>query len=619
MIRLNIKDKFLIFIILIVLINFAKFYLSGSVWHDYPLESHINFSSVNEFLETGIPVIPYWENSSLALDQLNYMTLGKVFIDSLIFKLLKIDIQTYYYVYFVEYLFFIIVLFRLSKNINTQIFKYLFILLLLIDGLFSNLIRVELAYGVGFSLLAAKYLLEEPKKSTTLLAGIFSCLAAIFFIMLGILLISSVVIYQLIELKNGKNKLKDISYFFIGLFIPFIVINLWLTYFLNFQEISNIINIIFLYIANSSATFLTFERLESYLIIFSDLFFSYSGVSILTPLLLIFSENLFNFKNLDKKHQRLVKFIICSLCSYFILAVFFPLHFYGLRLSWILPFLLISFFINLEKNSNINFKFLIFLAFCYYLEQNLFHYMVRDYFNTSIKSYILINALSTLTLFFIIIVNKEKIKLLISAPIKQNIPHTKITLLTLICFSLIFLSNSFITLNQKLNENILENNFESIIDLRKNIQELLSKKEGVNSIITNWPMEFLFDKKYKLHGYDSYMIHKKSRKFLHGVPSKTPKSVVLIFNQNKEIDGFSPRVININSKSDFAKPNKSIKDHTSIYIKGHTFILKQKVNTKKYLIYYYEYTSLLFEDVDLYLDILHPSEYQNYIQEYEKI
>ena len=100
-----IKNHFLLFLTLIVLIKFLKYYLNGDVWINYNLEGHVNFSSIKTFLETGIPSIPYWQNSSLALDQLNYMTLGKVFIDSLIFTIFKLDIETYYYVYLVEYLF----------------------------------------------------------------------------------------------------------------------------------------------------------------------------------------------------------------------------------------------------------------------------------------------------------------------------------------------------------------------------------------------------------------------------------------------------------------------------------------------------------------------------------
>ena len=614
-----IKNRFLLFLILIVLIKFLQFYLNGAVWINYPLEGHINFSSIKTFLETGIPSIPSWQNSSLAVDQLNYITLGKVFIDSLIFTTFKLDLETYYYVHFVEYLFLIFVLYLLSSSINNQIFKYLFILLLLIDGLFSNLIRVELMYGVGFSLLASKYLLKEPRYSTSLVAGIFSSLAIIFFTMLGTLIISAAGLYLITQLKRREVKLKNITYFFLGLSLPVGFVSIWLFYFLDIQEITKIFNVIALYINNYNTTFISIERLESYAAVFSELLLSYSGVSLLMPLILIFSVNLFNFQSLEIRHQKLVIFIVCTLLTYSILAAFFPLHYYGLRLSWILPFLLISFFLNLEKNSNLDFMVLIFFAFCYCVQQILFQYFIRSYFNLDLYTYLITNALSTLALFLIIIINKKTIKRLIEIVREKYLTQKNIIFLTLISCIFIYISNSFVAFSSDIKANNNGNNFASIVDLSENVHNLLSQKENINSIVTNWPLEFLFAKTYEIHGYDSYMIHRKSRKFLHGVPNNPPDSVILIYHQDRTKDNLLPRLIRTNSKSDFAKPSESIEDHTSIYVKGHTFSLKERIETKKYFINYYEYTPILFEDVDLYLDVLHPAEFQNYIIAYEKL
>tara|TARA_B110000438_G_scaffold297096_1_gene342914 strand:- start:5091 stop:6872 length:1782 start_codon:yes stop_codon:yes gene_type:complete len=593
--------------------------LNGAVWINYPLEGHINFLSIKTFLETGIPSIPYWQNSSLAVDQLNYITLGKVFIDSLIFTIFKLDLETYYYVHFVEYLFLIFVFYLLSSSINNQIFKYIFILLLLIDGLFSNLIRVELMYGVGFSLLASQYLLKEPRYSTSLVAGIFSSLAVIFFTMLGTLVISAAVLYLITQLKRREVKLKNITYFFLGLSLPVGFVSTWLWYFLDIQEITKIFNVIALYINNYNTTFLSIERLESYAAVFSELLLSYSGVSLLMPLLLIFSVNLFNFQSLERRHQKLVIFIVCTLLTYSILAAFFPLHYYGLRLSWILPFLLISFFLNLEQNSKLHLTVLIFFAFCYCVQQILFHYFIRSYFNLDLYTYLISNALSTLALFLIIIFYKKTIKRLITLVREKHLSQKKIIFLTLISCIFIYLSNNFVAFSSAIKDNKNGNNFESIVDLRENVHNLLSQKENINSIVTNWPLVFLFNKTYEVHGYDSYMVHRKSRKFLHGVPNNSPDSVILIYHQDRTKDNLLPRLIRANSKSDFAKPSGSIEDHTSIYVKGHTFSLKERIKTKKFFINYYEYTPILFEDVDLYLDVLHPAEFQNYIIAYEKL
>jgi hypothetical protein len=253
------------------------------------------------------------------------------------------------------------------------------------------------------------------------------------------------------------------------------------------------------------------------------------------------------------------------------------------------------------------------------VQQILFHYFIRSYFNLDLYTYLISNALSTLALFLIIIINKKTIKRLISLVREKYLTQKKIISLTLISCIFIYLSNSFVAFSSAIKDNRNGNNFESIVDLRENVHNLLSQKESINSIVTNWPLEFLFAKTYEVHGYDAYMIHRKSRKFLHGVPYNPPDSVILIYHQNRTKDNLLPRLIRTNSKSDFAKPIESIEDHTSIYVKGHTFSLKERIETKKYFINYYEYTPILFEDVDLYLDVLHPAEFQNYIIAYEKL
>ena len=458
--------------------------------------------------------------------------------------------------------------------------------------------------------------LSIPTRTPTVPIG---ALAIIFFTMLGTLIISTAVLYLLTQLKRREVKLKNITYFFLGLSLPVGFVSIWLFYFLDIQEITKIFNVIALYINNYNTTFISIERLESYAVVFSELLISYSGVSLLMPLLLIFSCNLFCFKSLERRHQKLVIFIVCALITYTILAAFFPLHYYGLRLSWILPFLLISFFYNLEKNSNLDLTILIFIAFCYCVQQILFHYFIRSYFNLDLYTYLISNALSTLALFLIIIINKKTIKRLIALIREKYLTQKKIISLTLISCIFIYLSNSFVAFSSDIKANKNGNNFESIVDLRENVHNLLSQKESINSIVTNWPLEFLFAKTYEVHGYDSYMIHRKSRKFLHGVPNNPPDSVILIYHQDRTKDNLLPRLIRTNSKSDFAKPIESIEDHTSIYVKGHTFSLKERIETKKYFINYYEYTPILFEDVDLYLDVLHPAEFQNYIIAYEKL
>ena len=157
-----------------------------------------------------------------------------------------------------------------------------------------------------------------------------------------------------------------------------------------------------------------------------------------------------------------------------------------------------------------------------------------------------------------------------------------------------------------------------LLELKDNISKNLNDRTNVKSIITNWPIEDFFDEKYLLHAYSFFMVHRKSRKFLTGVPSIQPDLVIFITNKNRGKDYFFDNLSNLRSKIPGDKKRISFRNHKTIFVKGYGYKLFLSESTENYNINFYELSDIKYEKVDLYFEKLKPNIFQQYIKSYDE-
>ncbi|MDC1242494.1 hypothetical protein N8Z86_00005, partial [Amylibacter sp.] len=98
-------------------------------------------------LKNGIPSLPYWQNSSVGVDIVNYIVLGKPFVDALLSKVLDLQLNNFYQTHFFELFFTLLVLALIIKKNNSVRLFWLIFSLALLDAQFNHLIRPDLGYG----------------------------------------------------------------------------------------------------------------------------------------------------------------------------------------------------------------------------------------------------------------------------------------------------------------------------------------------------------------------------------------------------------------------------------------------------------------------------------------
>ena len=124
-------------------------------------------------LKNGIPSLPYWQNSTVGVDIVNYIVLGKPFVDALLSKVLDLQLSNFYQTHFFEHFFTLLVLALIIKKNNSVRLFWLIFSLVLLDRQFISLIRAELGYGVSLGLLACFFFISPQKQNSQIFLGRF--------------------------------------------------------------------------------------------------------------------------------------------------------------------------------------------------------------------------------------------------------------------------------------------------------------------------------------------------------------------------------------------------------------------------------------------------------------
>tara|TARA_B100000780_G_scaffold277487_1_gene248301 strand:- start:53 stop:1780 length:1728 start_codon:yes stop_codon:yes gene_type:complete len=568
-------------------------------------------------LKNGIPSLPYWENSSVGVDIVNYIVLGKPFVDALLSKVLDLQLNNFYQTHFFELFFTLLVLALIIKKNNSVRLFWLIFSLALLDGQFNHLIRPDLGYGISLGLLACFFSLVHKNKTVRFFwGGFFSVISVIFFAAVGTLIVVSLTTYLLWQLKNGSNSLKQLLNYFYGQLLVIFITCSYLIFHLGIEEYFNLINIVLEYLKSSDKYIIDREKILTYGKVFCSFFLSPTGISFFPSLLILGFSNISSFKLLDDFHKNILTFTFISALIFLIFSIFMPLHFYVERIVWSTPFALCILSINYQNKFIYTDQYLRYFSLYIFIQQVIFHYGINKVL--SVDFYIL-QVISTICnifmlglLFTIFKSNKN-----INTTNKPEKNFHKHVLLGIIILS--FALNDNIVKIPKIYLNSKSDISESrLLELKNNISKNLNDLTNVTSIITNWPIEDFFDERYSLHAYSFFMVHRKSRKFLTGVPSIQPDLVIFITNKNKGKDYFLNNLSNLRSKIHLDKKNFSFQDHETIFVKGYGYKLFLSESTKNYNINYYEYSDIKYENVDLYFEKLKPIIFQQYIKSYDE-
>ena len=612
----SIKLSFFICICLI-LGKFALIYSGKPSFESYPNEYHYGYTSMVTLLKNGIPSLPYWQNSTVGVDIVNYIVLGKPFVDALLSKVLDLQLSNFYQTHFFEHFFTLLVLALIIKKNNSVRLFWLIFSLVLLDRQFISLIRAELGYGVSLGLLACFFSLVHKNKTARFFwGGFFSVISVMFFAAVGILMVVSLTTYLLWQLKNGSNNLKQLlNYFYGQLFVIFIT-GSYLIFSVGIEEYFSLINIVLDYLKSSDKYIIDREKILTYGQIFCSFFLSQTGISIFPSLLILGFSNINSFKLLDDFHKSILTFTFIAALIFLIFSIFMPLHFYVERIVWSTPFALCILSINYQNKFIYTDRYLRYFSLYIFIQQVIFYYGINKVL--SVDFYILqiistICSIFMLGLFFTTLKSKKNIN---TSNKLENFFH-KHVLLGIIVLSFA-LDDRYIYAAKSFSKSRSETSESRLLELNNNISKNLNILTDVTSIITNWPIEDFFDERYSLHAYSFFMVHRKSRKFLTGVPSIQPDLVIFITNKKRGKDYFFDNLSNLRSKIPGDKKNFSFQNHKTIFVKGYGYKLFLSESTKNYNINYYKHSNIKYENVDLYFEKLKPVVFQQYIKSYDE-
>ena len=616
--KFNTSIKLSIFIcICLILGKIAVIYSFKPSFEFYPNEYHYGYTSMVTLLKNGIPSLPYWQNSSVGVDIVNYIVLGKPFIDALLSKVINLQLSNFYQTHFFELFFTLLVLaFIIKKNNSARLFWLIFSLALL-DRQFNHIIRPDLGYGISLGLLACFFaLVHKNKKARLFWGGFFSVISVVFFAAVGTLIVVSLTTYLLWQVKNGSNSLKQLLNYFYGQLLVIFITCSYLIFSLGIVEYFNLINIVLDYLKSNDKYIIDSEKILTYGKVFCSFFLSPTGISFFPSLLILGFSNISSFKLLDDFHKNVLTFIFISALIFLILCIFMPLHFYSERIVWSLPFALCILSINYQNKFIYTEKYLRYFSVYIFIQQVIFHYGINK---VLIVDFYVLQIISTicnifmLGLFFTIFKNNSNI----DTPNKVKEILHKHVLLVIIILSFA-LNDSTIQIIRIYSNSKSEISESRLLELKDNISKNLNDRTNVKSIITNWPIEDFFDEKYLLHAYSFFMVHRKSRKFLTGVPSIQPDLVIFITNKNRGKDYFFDNLSNLRSKIPGDKKRISFRNHKTIFVKGYGYKLFLSESTENYNINFYELSDIKYEKVDLYFEKLKPNIFQQYIKSYDE-
>jgi len=482
-------------IVFFLLVEFFRSYLVYAVGI-FDFDRYQVFEATTSLLNQGFPSLSYLPNSSAGLDILYWSHLLLPFIYSIPVKLFTLSYPQLELFRFIEIPLLTFLLFKCLRRFLPFKLALIFTAIAAFDSAFlfistKNILHRWSLIFAYLSFLATTYEAKNNSKIKYPLAGAFSALSALAFFSIGLPIFIANTAYYCITYcpKSSADKKQNWSTLINYLTGSALVGALCLTYLLGslgWNNLLHLLNSISSYgvsLNSSGISAKIFDCLNFLL----ALTFGHTGPSILPVGLLSLLFNWQNFKNYNSDEKFITKYCTITAVTWIGLALLAATHFYAARMSWILPFSLLSISIAIQ-HRHLNYQFFnalvlngLFIGIIQLLNSSPTH-LLKDAFWAQIIC-LMILCFSVLRAIFVYRKSTAK-------PIGSNSP--RITE----CIVLIVLINCAISFKERLTivqqyKNLISTTSQQTTDFQrfsKSVKSLLAQKLHPNDLLlTNFP------------------------------------------------------------------------------------------------------------------------------------
>ena len=469
------------------------------------------FEAANELIFSGISRLSYLPNSSVSFDIVDWGHLFTAYLYAVAIKLFDIQFYDLAVIHYIEFVFLILVLFKLFCRFMSRSHAFMFTCLLIYEPMFNRFYVDGTWYRWSFifailSILCFLNVIDNKGRMKVLtfsyLAGFFACMAPFsfasqgvpIFIGLALAFLSENIIFR----QNSKMKLRITFLFILGILTPMILFGVNILSKLDKESIYNAYYTIAFYgdtTANKLNTHLLYKAgyFIATLIVSPYAIFNFLPVGIAAMVI-----NVCQLKHLRDAERNLLRVTIVFTGVWIILAMFMSTHMYSGRMIWIMPFYFLQIIITvrLKSASPSSYYSLIAISMILAFVQGLYYLLDKPGGNYGIGCAAVVTLMIALVTILVLRVCLKYSKLLVAN--LNRIDHVMLYSIVVILLIPVFLN-----VNKQLFHNI---NYYLSEDQKKPVLQRLSKevrkiseqelKPG-DRVLTNAPMREFFQKGVK--------------------------------------------------------------------------------------------------------------------------